>query len=93
MQKYLKLMKCLTQEFDRVEFVHIPRSQNMIADEIAKLTSSEEGSKSMGLEMEVQKCLSIKEITTFVIQSTGSWMTPIISYLQDGPHSIRCQGS
>ena len=52
MQKYLKLTKRLTQEFDKVEFVQIPKSQNMIADEIAKLASSKEGSTSMGLEME-----------------------------------------
>ena len=43
MQKYLKLTKHLTQEFDKVEFVQIPKSQNMIADEIEKLTSSKEG--------------------------------------------------
>ena len=55
MQKYLKLTKRLTQEFDKVEFVQIPRSQNMIADEIAKIASLEEGSISMGLEMEDQK--------------------------------------
>ena len=36
MQKYLRLTKHLTQEFDRVEFVQIPKSQNMLADEIAK---------------------------------------------------------
>ena len=29
MQKYLRLTKHLTQEFDKVEFVQIPRSQNM----------------------------------------------------------------
>ena len=34
--------------------------------------------------MEVQKHPSIEEIATFTIQSIGSWMTPIISYLQDG---------
>ena len=83
MQKYLWMTKHLTQEFDRVEFVQIPRSQNMIADEVTKLASLEEGSTSLGLEMEVQKCLSIEEISTFAIQSTGSWMTPIISFLQD----------
>ena len=60
-------MKRLTQEFDRVEFIQIPKSQNTIADEIAKLTSSEEGSTSMGLNMEIQECLSIKEVLTFVI--------------------------
>ena len=72
MQKYLKLTKRLTQEFDKVEFVQIPRSQNMIADEIAKIASLEEGSISMGLEMEAQKRPSIEEISTFVIQNTGS---------------------
>ena len=43
MQKYLRLTKHLTQEFDIVEFVQIPRSQNMGADEVLKLASSEEG--------------------------------------------------
>ena len=67
MQKYLRLTKHLTQEFDRVEFVQIPKSQNMIADEIAKLSSSEERSTSMGLEMEVLIHPSIEEVSTFVI--------------------------
>ena len=83
MQKYLRLTKCLTQEFDRVEFIQIPKSQNTIADKIAKLTSSKEGSTSTGLKMEIQECPSIKEVLTFAIQSTSSWMTPIISFLQD----------
>ena len=56
----------------------------MIADEIAKLALSEEGSTSIGLEMEAQKYPSIEEISTFVIQNTSSWMTPIVSFLQDG---------
>ena len=30
MQKYLRLMKHLTQEFNKVEFVQVPRSQNMV---------------------------------------------------------------
>ena len=34
--------------------------------------------------MEVQKCPSIEEISTLAIQSTGNWMTLIISFLQDG---------
>ena len=40
MQKYLRLVQHLAQEFDRVEFVQIRRSQNMIVDEIAKQASS-----------------------------------------------------
>ena len=39
MQKYLRLTKHLTQEFDTVEFVQIPRIQNMGAYEVSKLAS------------------------------------------------------
>ena len=53
MQRYLRLMKHLIQEFDEVEFMQILRSQNMIADEVAKLASSKEGVASTGLVMEV----------------------------------------
>ena len=66
-----------------MEFMQIPRSQNMEADEVSKLASSEGGEIVTKLAMEVQKHPSIKEIATFTIQSTGNWMTPIISYLQD----------
>ena len=84
MQKYLRLTKYLTQEFDTVEFVQIPRSQNMGADEVSKLASSKEGEISTDLAMEVQKHPIIDEVPTFTIQSANSWMTPIISFLQDG---------
>ena len=43
----------LTQEFDRVEFAQIPRSQNVTADEVSKLASLEEEGISTNLEMEV----------------------------------------
>ena len=56
----------------------------MVADEIAKMALSEEGSTSMELNMEIQKRPSIEEVPTFVIQSTNSWMTLIVSFLQDG---------
>ena len=47
--------------------MQIPRSQNMIVDEIVKLASSEERPMSMGLEMEVQKHPDIEEVSTFTI--------------------------
>ncbi|XP_050242332.1 uncharacterized protein LOC126691322 [Quercus robur] len=84
MQKYLKLTRQLTQEFDTVEFVQIPRSQNMGADEVSKLASSEEGKTSTDMAIEIQKHPSIEEVAVFSIQSTDTWMTPIISFLQDG---------
>ena len=72
MQKYLKLTRQLTQEFDTVEFVQIPRSQNMGADEVSKLASSKEGRTSMYLAIEVQKHPIIVEVTVFTIQSTDT---------------------
>ena len=67
MQKYLKLTRQLTQEFDTVEFVQIPRSQNMGADEASKLASSEEGRTTMDLAIEVQKHPSIEEVAVFTL--------------------------
>ena len=50
-----------------MEFMQIPRSQNMEADEVSKLASSEEGKIVTELVMEVQKHPSIEEIATFTI--------------------------
>ena len=55
MQKYLRLTRHLTREFDEVEFIQVPSNQNALADEISKLASSEEGGQSNDLVMEVQK--------------------------------------
>ena len=53
MQKYLRLTKHLIVEFDEVEFVQVPRSQNTVAHEISKLASSEEGWLNKDLAVEV----------------------------------------
>ena len=55
-----------------------------MADEILNLASSEEGGMNKDLAMEVHKHPSIEEVLTFTIQSGSSWMTPIVSFLQDG---------
>ena len=67
MQKYLRLTRHLTHKFDKVEFVQVPRNQNVLADEISKLASSEERGLSKNLIMEVQKHPSIEEVPTFAI--------------------------
>nr|XP_023924002.1 uncharacterized protein LOC112035401 [Quercus suber] len=84
MQKYLRLTKRLIQEFEKVEFIRIPRSQNMAADEVSKIASSEETEPRVDLMMEIQRNPSIEEILTFAVEGTSNWMTPIMSYLQDG---------
>ena len=67
MQKYLRLTRHLTREFDEVEFVQVPRNQNVLDDKISKLASSEEGRLSNNLTMEIQKHPSIKEVPTLTI--------------------------
>ncbi|XP_075665749.1 uncharacterized protein LOC142635490 [Castanea sativa] len=84
MQKYLKIAKHLAWEFDKLEFVQIPRGQNMETDEIAKIASSEDEPACTELTMEIQERPSIEEISIFTIQRINSWMAPIISFLQDG---------
>ena len=84
MQKYLRLTNHLTQEFDWVEFTQVPKSQNMGTYKLAKQASSEAGPTGIDLRMEVQKRPSIEEVLTFVIQNESNWMTPIVSFLQDG---------
>ena len=65
-----------------MEFTQIPKSQNIVADELTKQASSEVGPISMDLKMEVPKRPSIEEASTFAIQSVSSWITPILSFLQ-----------
>ena len=84
MQKYVRLTRHLTQEFDKVEFAQIPRSQNMTADEVSKLALLEEEGINTNLEMEVQKRPSIEEMPMFAVQRVSSWMTPIMAFIQDG---------
>ena len=72
MQKYLRLTKHLTREFDEVEFIQVPRNQNTLADEISKLASLEKGELSNNLAMEVQKHPNIEEAPTLMIQNTNS---------------------
>ena len=84
MQKYVRLTRHLAQEFDKVEFAQIPRSQNMTANEVSKLALLEEEGINTNLEMEVQKRPSIKEMPMFAVQRVSSWMTPIMAFIQDG---------
>ncbi|XP_075665010.1 uncharacterized protein LOC142634594 [Castanea sativa] len=56
----------------------------MGVDELAKQSSSEAGPTDTNQKIEVQKHPNIEEIPTFAIQSGNSWMTLILSFLQDG---------
>ncbi|XP_075633716.1 uncharacterized protein LOC142606218 [Castanea sativa] len=81
MQKYLKIAKHLAREFDKLEFMQIPRGQNMEAYEIAKIASSEDEPACTELTMEIQERPDIEEISIFTVRGINNWMTPIISFL------------
>ena len=64
-----------------MEFAQILRSQNMTANEVSKLASSDEGGISTDLEMEMQKHPSIEEMPMFAVEKASSWMTSIMAFI------------
>ena len=53
MKKYLQLTRQLIDEFDNIKLELIPREENLAANEIARLASTEDASAKEGLLMEV----------------------------------------
>ena len=64
MKKYLQLTSQLIDEFDNVKLELIPREENSIADEVARLGSTEDAQATVGLLMEVQTTPSIDGLQT-----------------------------
>ena len=62
MQKYLKLTNQLISSFNYVEFVQIPRDQNVEADEVARSASTDNESKRFDWKTEEQNYPSIQEL-------------------------------
>jgi len=84
MKRYLRLMSQLFDDFDDVRFEQIPWENNLVANEVAKLASTEDAPKKLGLYMEVQTILSVKGLQAFPIQQLSTWMDLILSYIRDG---------
>ena len=84
MQKYLKLTNQLVSNFDRAEFVQIPRDQNVETDEVAQSASVDDQAKVADWRLEEQNSPNIKEFQTFYVHACIGWMTTILSYLKDG---------
>src|SRR6266567_4025924 len=81
MKKYLGRVMCLVKRFEKVDFVQIPREENVEADTIAKEASADE---SLEKSDEVQYMPSIDVPEVQQVDNRENWMTPIISYLKDG---------
>ena len=72
MKRYLKLTTQLIDEFDDVKFEQIPKENNLVADEVAKLVSTEDASAIADLLMEVQTIPSIDGLQAFVVQQPST---------------------
>ena len=84
MKKYLHLTSQLIDEFDSVKLELIPREENSVADEIARLASIKDASAMAALLMEVQTIPSIYGLQALSIQRPSNWMEPILSYIREG---------
>ena len=81
MKKYLSKVIHLMNRFEKVDFVQIPREENVEADILAKEASANE---SMDKLDEVQYMPSIDVPEVQQVDTRENWMTSIISYLKDG---------
>ena len=81
MKKYLKKVLLLVKKFKEVNFVQIPREENVKADILAKEASTTESTDEFD---EVQYVPSIDLLEVQQIEDRENWMTPIVSYLKHG---------
>ena len=80
MKKYLNKVVRLAKKFKDVDFIQIPREENMEADTLAKEASA---SEVMDEFDEIQYLPSIDFLEVQQIEGEENWMTPIVSYLKD----------
>ncbi|XP_065631119.1 uncharacterized protein LOC136068206 [Quercus suber] len=81
MRKYLDRVMCLIKKFEKVNFVQIPREENMEADALAKEASTSEVVDEFD-EIQYMPSIDIPEVQQ--VEVRANWMTPIMSYLKDG---------
>ena len=81
MKKYLEKVLHLVKKFKEIDFVQIPKEENMEADALAKEVSANEAIDEFD---EVQYVLNIDLPEVQQVENEGNWMTSIISYLKDG---------
>uniref|UniRef100_A0A2N9FQA7 Uncharacterized protein n=1 Tax=Fagus sylvatica TaxID=28930 RepID=A0A2N9FQA7_FAGSY len=80
MQQYLQLVRHQISQFREVRLCRVPREQNTEADQLAKSASS--STVDDKIKTVQQSSLQTTEVNP--IHTEISWMTPIISYLQEG---------
>ena len=84
MVKYLAQVKHLIGVFDSFEIQRIPRSQNTRADALSKLASTSFSEFNKMVLVKILPKPSYEENVMCSIDSVGSWMTPIVDFLNSG---------
>ena len=84
MQKYLNIFQQLSQHFDNLDFVQIPRAKNAKADFLARLASSDDYNAISKLCIEIRRQPSTEGEQVLKIKEQDEWMTPIVRYLKEG---------
>nr|XP_027122086.1 uncharacterized protein LOC113739037 [Coffea arabica] len=81
MKKYLAKVREVVALFGTFEIERVPRSQNKRADAFSKLASSSFAHLSKEVLVEVVKQKSIDQVQVLAIDSSATWMTPLIDFL------------
>jgi len=81
MKKYLNRVKRLIKRSKEANFFQIPREENMEADALANVASTN-GLVDELDEVQYMSTIDLPEVQQ--IEGEGNWMTPIIAYLRDG---------
>ncbi|XP_072088150.1 uncharacterized protein [Arachis hypogaea] len=83
LQKYLKKVKKMSEEFYEVAVQHIPRERNTKADLLSKLASTKPG---MGNRSLIQGLVKEPTVILHITQTANilSWMDPITDFLEKG---------
>jgi len=80
----LKIIQRLSQHFDSLDFMQIPRTKNPETDFLARLASSNDYNVTSELCIEIRGQPSTKGEHVLKIKEQEEWMTPIIRYLKEG---------
>ena len=84
MKRYLKLTNQLVSNFDDAMITQVPNEENSKTDEVDRLASSNSNEGRPRLYMEVQNLPCIEGFNVSYVQSKGSWIDPIVTYIRDG---------
>ncbi|XP_071906034.1 uncharacterized protein [Coffea arabica] len=84
MRKYLAKVQEAIALFNTFEIERVPRSQNKRADALSKLASSSFAHLNKEVLVELVKHKSIDQVQVLAIDSSATWMTPLMNFLSSG---------